>query len=165
VKRGEIQLKLPKCYPVAFQALTIQVGIPLKKLLIPTLAIILSWSPQLAADTPGDIRAALDYYAEMWNEGDFDALASYYHQDFVLVTDKGAIPGRQRVSDLKLLAETGDTGRMKHDSLVVKELGEGNAMAYGQFTLSFEDGSKISTWFTTIYVKTPFGWKAMLAHN
>ena len=117
------------------------------------------------ADTQSDILAALDYYAEMWNEGDFDALASYYHQDFVLVTDKGAVPGRQRVSDLKLLAETGDSGRMKHDSLVVKELGKGYAAAYGQFTLSFEDGSNISTWFTTIYVKTPFGWKAMLAHN
>lgn len=139
---------------------------PLKKLLVFTLLALCLWCPQLLADTQSDIRAALDYYVEMWNEGDYDALASYYHPDFVLVTDNGLIPSSQRVSDLKLLAEGGgDAGKMKHDALVVRELGQTHAMAYGQFSLTFEDGSTISTWFTTIYVKTPFGWKAMLAHN
>ena len=138
---------------------------PLKKLLVSTLFALCLWCPQLAADTQSEILAALDYYAEMWNEGDFDALESYYHSDFVLVTDKGAIASRQRVSDLKLLAETGVTGRLKHENLVVKELGENHATAYGEFSLSFKDGSAISTWFTTVYVKTPFGWKALLAHN
>ena len=28
-----------------------------------------------------------------------------------------------------------------------------------------KDGSSIETWFTTVFVNTPFGWKALLTHN
>ncbi|MDX2416074.1 MAG: hypothetical protein QNK19_01285 [Xanthomonadales bacterium] len=41
------------------------------------------------ADTKDEVLAVLDYYADMWNKGDVDALLGYYHQDFVNVTDKG----------------------------------------------------------------------------
>jgi hypothetical protein len=142
------------------------VGSSLKNLLISTITVLCLWCPALPADTQSDILAALDYYSEMWNDGDFDALASYYHKDFVLVTDDGPIASRERVSDLKRIAEgDGDAGRMTIDSVIVKELGEANALAFGQISLAFEDGSALSAWFTTIYLKTPFGWKAMLTRN
>ena len=127
---------------------------------------LISCSQGLAADTQSDIKSALDYYAEMWNEGDIDALRSYYHQDFVLVTDNGVIPSGQRVDDLKTLTQAGeDRGELSYNDVTVKVVEKEHAMAYGQLNLKFKDGSAIKTWFTTIYRKTPFGWKAILSHN
>lgn len=128
--------------------------------------LLISCSQGLAADTQSDIKSALDYYAEMWNEGDIDALSSYYHQDFVLVTDNGVISTGQRVDDLKTLTKAGeDRGQLSYNDVAVKEVEKEHAMAYGQLNLKFKDGSAITAWFTTIYRKTPFGWKAILSHN
>jgi len=42
---------------------------------------------------------------------------------------------------------------------------DGHALAYGQMRLAFKDGSSIESWFSTVYAKTPFGWKAILTHQ
>ena len=128
--------------------------------------VLISCSQGLAADTQSDIKSALAYYAEMWNEGDIDALSSYYHQDFVLVTDNGVIATGQRVDDLKTLTEAGgDRGELSYSDVTVRSVEKEHAMAYGRLSLKFKDGSSIEAWFTTIYRKTPFGWKAILSHN
>ena len=120
----------------------------------------------LAADTRSDIVAALDYYAQVWNEGDIDAIRGYYHQDFVMVSDEGAIPMGQQIGHLKEIAEAGeDRGELGYSNVKVKTLGDDHAMAYGRMSLDFKDGSSIKSWFTTVYVKTPFGWKAILTRN
>jgi len=120
----------------------------------------------VAADTRSDIETALEYYAEMWNEGDIDAIAGYYHQDFVLVDRNGLVPANQRINDLKAIAQKGeDRGELSYNNVTVKPLEKKHAMAYGRLNLKFKDGSAIDTWFTTAYVNTPFGWKALLTHN
>ena len=120
----------------------------------------------VAADTSSDIETALEYYAEMWNEGDIDAIAGYYHQDFVLVDRNGPVPANQRINDLKAIAQKGeDRGELSYNNVTVKPLEKKHAMAYGRLNLKFKDGSAIDTWFTTAYVNTPFGWKALLTHN
>lgn len=120
----------------------------------------------LAADTRSEIMAALDYYADVWDAGEIDAISGYYHQDFVLVNDNGVIPLGQQIDDLKAVAEAGqDRGDLEYSNVTVRELGDDHAMAYGQLSLTFEDGSAIESWFTTVYVKTPFGWKALLTRN
>ena len=128
--------------------------------------VCMTASASLHADTRNDILTALDYYAEMWNTGDIDAIAGYYHQDFVLVNAEGSIPAGRRVDDLKTIAQAGeDRGELSYSSVTVKPLGKDHALAYGELGLAFKDGSAIKTWFTTVYVKTPFGWKAILTHN
>lgn len=128
--------------------------------------ILILFSQNLVADTENEIRTALDYFAEMWNEGDIDALSSYYHQDFVLVTDNGVIPTGQRVDDLKSLTQAGeDRGELSYSEVKVKAIEDKHAMAYGKLNLKFKDDSAITSWFTTVYVKTPFGWKAIVSHN
>ena len=118
------------------------------------------------ADTESEITAALDYYAEMWNDGDIEALRGYYDPDFVLLTPTGTLPLQQRLDDIEALAAGGkDRGEMSHSGLVVSPLGSNHAMAYGQVRLAFKDGSSIENWFSTVYRKTPFGWKAMLTHQ
>ena len=129
------------------------------------LALLLVATP-LAADTASEIRTALDYYAEVWNEDDLEAIEGYYHQDFVLVTEDGVIPRKQRIDGIRnLVSEGGDRGRLSHAQVNVEELGASHAMAYGRIALQFEDNSTLESWFTTIYVRTPFGWKALLTRN
>jgi ketosteroid isomerase-like protein len=120
----------------------------------------------LSADTRSEITAALEYYAEVWNEGDLETIRGYYHSDFVLITSEGAVPLSQRMDDLRSIARAGeDRGNLEYEQVRVEELGEGHAMAYGSIRLGFKDGSKLESWFSTVYEKTPFGWKAILTHN
>ncbi len=118
------------------------------------------------ADTRAEINAALDYYSEVWNEGDLDAISGYYHPEFMLVTSEGAVTLKQRIADLETIAQAGkDRGELRYSNIKVRELEENHAIAYGQVSLQFKDGSALNSWFTTLYEKTPFGWKAVLTHN
>lgn len=118
------------------------------------------------ADTRDDIATAIDYYAEMWNEGDVEALRGYYHPSFVLITVDGVIPLAQRIADLNTLAAPGqDRGELSYSDVKVTPLADGHALAYGRMQLRFKDGSSLESWFSTVYVKTPFGWKAILTHQ
>jgi ketosteroid isomerase-like protein len=128
--------------------------------------VIASFATPLAADTASDIRDALDYYAEVWNANDLDAIEGYYHQDFVLVTTEGVIRRAEQMSGIRnLVSEGGDRGTMDYSGVTVEELGDRHAMAYGRVSLKFRDDSTLESWFTTVYVKTPFGWKALLTRN
>jgi ketosteroid isomerase-like protein len=118
------------------------------------------------ADTRGEIAAMLDYYAEVWNEGDLDALRGYYHEDFRLITANGVTTAEQRLADLATVAEGGaDRGELTHGDVEILELGDKHALAYGRLSLRFKDGSSIDGWFSTVFVNTPFGWKALVTHN
>ena len=128
--------------------------------------LVLSPAGPLQADASADISLALDYFAEVWTEGDLDTLRGYYHPDFVLVTGEGAVALGQRIDDLETIAEAGeDRGELSYSGVEIKPLGEDHAMAYGRLSLKFKDGSALDGWFSTVYVKTPFGWKALLTHN
>lgn len=130
------------------------------------LLVCLHLASPLAADTREEITTALDYYAELWNEADFEALRGYYDPAFVQITTRGVETLAQRFDDIGALARSGgDLGELSHTGVKVEELGDGHAMAYGQLSLQFKDGSSIETWFSTVYAKTPFGWKAILAHQ
>jgi ketosteroid isomerase-like protein len=120
----------------------------------------------LIADTKSEISLALDYFGEVWSEGDLEAIRGYYHPEFVLITANGPIPLAQRLADFESVVREGkDQGALSHSELTVKELGDKHAMAFGHASLKFKDGSALDTWFTTVYVKTPFGWRAILTSN
>ena len=130
------------------------------------LLALLLVTPPLSADSESDIRAALDYYAQIWNENDLEAIDGYYHQDFVLITAEGVIPRAQQLDSIRnLVSEGGDRGTMDYSQVTVEELGKDHAVAYGRVSLDFKDDSTLESWFTTVYVKTPFGWKALLTRN
>ena len=129
-------------------------------------SVVLLACPPALADTRSDIAAALDYYAEMWNEGDLEALRGYYHPDFRLITDSGVVPLERRLADLQAVGESGgDRGELRHGELEILAVGDKHGMAYGRLSLRFKDGSSINGWFSTLFVNTPFGWKALLTHN
>ena len=129
------------------------------------LAFLLFAMP-LAADTASEIRTALDYYAEVWNENDIEAIEGYYHQDFVQISDEGTLSRQQQIDGIRSLgSKGGDRGTLAVSDVTVRELGAEHAMAWGRLKLEFKDGSSLDSWFTTIYVKTPFGWKALLTRG
>ena len=129
------------------------------------LGLLLS-ADSVTADPETEIDGVLDYFAEMWNEGDLNAVRSYYHRDFVLVTSEGTLSMGQRLDDLEAIMEPGkDHGELNFSELKVKPIGKEHAMAYGRSSLKFSDGTEFSTYFSTVYIKTPFGWKAILTHE
>ena len=120
----------------------------------------------LPADTGTDISTALDYYAEVWNEGDLETIRAYYDADFVLVSNRGVESLAQRIGDIEILFHGGgDRGELSYSGVSVVPLADNLAMAYGKARLAFKDGSSIESWFSTVYRKTPFGWKALLTHQ
>ena len=119
-----------------------------------------------AANTETDIKAVLDYFAEMWNEWDLNAVRSYYHRDFVLISGEGILTLGQRLDDLEAIMEPGkDHGELSISEIQVKPLGDGHAISYGRSSLKFSDGTEMNSFFSTVYLKTPFGWKAVLTRN
>jgi len=54
---------------------------------------------------------------------------------------------------------------MSFSNMQVKMLGNEHAMVYGQSHLKFKDGTELGSMFTSVFVKTPFGWKAILTHE
>lgn len=121
---------------------------------------------QARADTEAEISAALDYFAEVWQEGDLETMRGYYHPDFVLVTAEGPVSLTQRMADLDAITKSGeDRGELNHSGVKIQALSDAHALAWGKRRLAFRDGSSIETWFSTVYAKTPFGWKAILTHQ
>lgn len=130
------------------------------------LLLLLIVSAPVYADTETEIRAALDFFVQVWNEDDVEAIQGYYHPRFVQIGRNGPVSREEHVRNiLTLIHDGGDRGTLAYSDIVVEELGAEHAMAYGHMTLGFEDGSAIDAWFTTVYVKTPFGWKAILTRN
>jgi len=128
--------------------------------------VVLLFSTPLSADTEQDIRRAIDYFAEVWNENDLVVMQGYYHEDFVLINDTGVVTRDQHLQNMQTLVnDGGDRGELSHSNLTVTRLGDDHAVAYGQISLTFEDGSALNSWFTTVYKNTPFGWKAVLTRN
>lgn len=129
-------------------------------------SILLLLSGPLLADTKSEIETALEYFAEMWNEGDAEALRGYYSPDFVLITGDGPVTLQERFEDIKTVMRDGqDRGVLETSQITVRELGAGHAVAYAHSSLTFRDGSSLGGWFTTVYEKTPFGWKAILTQD
>ena len=120
----------------------------------------------VSADTRSEILTALDYYAEVWNEGDLDSVKSYYHPDFVAIGPDGIATRAQRMKSLETLIKPGeDRGEISFSGVVVEAIEQNHALAYGHFVVRFKDGTELDTWFSTVYARTPFGWKALLTHN
>jgi len=127
---------------------------------------LLSMSNLAAADTETEIRTALDYLTQVWNENDMDAIASYYHSDFQLVSETGVVSRAQLLDDMAQIGKRGgDRGKIRYSGVQVQPLGDKHAVAYGKLEISFKDGSSIEHWFTTVYENTPFGWKALLTRS
>lgn len=119
-----------------------------------------------ASDPQAEITQMLNYFADVWTEGDLESIRSYYHPDFVFVSSIGTSTKQQRLEELGVIMAPGkDHGDLTFSDIQVQAIGTDHALAYGRNRLKFKDGTEMGSMFSSVYVNTPFGWKAILTHQ
>ena len=72
----------------------------------------------------------MDYFADMWNAGDADFVTSYFHPEFILVTEDDTIARSEHVASIKSIGQRGgDRGVLDYTGIKVRELGDKHAVA------------------------------------
>ena len=134
---------------------------------VTTLLIIVLFSNISVADDASDeIKQLLNFVADEWNAGDLDSIRGQFHRDFVLVSNDNTRTRKERYEELEIIMSTGqDHGELSYSDLHVKSLSSDHALVYGMSGLKFKDGTELSSMFSSIYLKTPFGWKAIFTHE
>lgn len=134
---------------------------------VTTLLIIVLFSNISVADDASDeIKQLLNFVADEWNAGDLDSIRSQFHRDFVLISNDNTRTRKERYDELEIIMSTGqDHGELSYSDLHVKSLSGDHALVYGMSGLKFKDGTELSSMFSSIYLKTPFGWKAIFTHE
>lgn len=129
--------------------------------------ILLFLSPlTVSADSEAEIRAAFEYLEQVWNEGDLEAIRGHYGSDFVFYSDSEELNLKQRIEDFAVVMEEGnDRGSLEFSNIQIRPMGEEHVLAWGQSRLSFKDGTELGSRFSSVYKKTPFGWKVVFTHN
>jgi hypothetical protein len=123
-------------------------------------------SLSLADDASDEIEQLLNFVADEWNVGDLDSIRGQFHRDFVLITTDNTRTRKERYDELEIIMSPGqDRGELSYSDLHVKSLSSDHALVYGKSGLKFKDGTEISSMFSSIYLKTPFGWKAIFTHE
>ena len=112
------------------------------------------------------ILAETEHYAAAWNRGDMSVIDATHHPSYVHVTPDGPVTLQQRRSGVEeRLDASQDHGILRFHQMTVRPLGDDYALAYGQATLRFKNGTETSVWFTSVYLRTPDGWKAVHDHG
>ncbi len=128
--------------------------------------------PSPVAVTPASdvaaIRAVFDTTAAGWNRGDLAAYLSAYAPSATAMGRTGLVRGPQGIGD-QMRAGFWKTGRpdqvLNYDHLEVRTLGPDHALATGQYVLTGAGKPDRTGWFTTIWERTPAGWRMIHDHS
>jgi ketosteroid isomerase-like protein len=124
-------------------------------------------SKGFAADVAA-IRAVFDTTAAGWNRGELPVYLSAYNQTSTTMGSNGLVRG---VAGIEGQMRSGfwKDGRpaqvLRYEHLEVRALGRDNALATGQYILSGGGRPDRSGWFTTIWQRTPQGWRMIHDHS
>ena len=114
------------------------------------------------------IRAVFDTTAFGWNRGDLSAYLYAYDSSAMAIGSNGFIRGIPAIGD-QMRAGFWRTGRplqqLRYDHLEIRLLGRDYALATGQFILSGANRPDRTGWFTTIWARTPAGWRMIHDHS
>jgi ketosteroid isomerase-like protein len=112
------------------------------------------------------IRAVFDTTG--WNRGDLSAYLSAYASSATAMGRTGLVRGPNGIGD-QMRAGFWKTGRpdqvLGYDHLEVRPLGRDHALATGQYILSGAGKPDRTGWFTTIWERTPAGWRMIHDHS
>lgn len=125
-------------------------------------------SPAAAASARDEIVAALESTAAGWNRGDLDAYLAVYTDSATEMLPTGPAGGREAI-ERTMREGFWRAGRpaqqLRYESLNVRMLGESNALLTGRYVLSGGDRPERSSWFTTVWTRTPRGWRMIHDHS
>ena len=114
------------------------------------------------------ITAALEASADAWNNADISGHVAMYADSAAFMTGNGPAIGRERTAALLEQAYFQDGApaqQLSFTHLAIQMLGEDHALATGHFILSGGDSEDNTGWFTTIWERTPNGWKIIHDHS
>ena len=130
------------------------------------LAIVFLAFPVIADDAESEIKRTLNFLADEWTAGDLDSIGGHFHRDFVLITKDGIHNRAERLRELGDIMTSGqDHGELSYSDLKVKSLSDEYVMVWGKSQLKFADKTELNNIFSSVYVKTPFGWRVVFTHE
>jgi uncharacterized protein (TIGR02246 family) len=119
-------------------------------------------------DGPAAIRAALQSTAEGWNRGDLPTYLAVYTDSATEMLSTGPEGGRERI-EATMREGFWRTGRplqvLRYEHVVVRMLGDDNALVTGQYVLSGAERPDRTGWFTTVWTRTRDGWRMIHDHS
>ncbi|HUR00737.1 MAG TPA: nuclear transport factor 2 family protein [Gemmatimonadaceae bacterium] len=120
------------------------------------------------ADDVAAIRAVFDTTAAGWNRGELPVYLSAYNESSTTMGANGLVRGVAGIEG-QMRAGFWKDGRpaqvLRYEHLEVRSLGRDNALATGQYVLSGGARPDRSGWFTTIWQRTPQGWRMIHDHS
>ena len=113
------------------------------------------------------IRAVFDTTTAGWNRGDLSAYLSAYTESATAMGANGPERGVNAIGD-QMRAGYWRTGRpiqnLHYEHMEIRPLGPDHALVTGQYVLRGAGRPDRTGWFTTIWRRTPDGWRMVHDH-
>lgn len=114
------------------------------------------------------IKAVFDTTTAGWNRGELAAYLSAYTNSATAMGSNGPERGVNAIGD-QMRAGYWKAGRpaqqLHYEHLEIRPLGPDQALATGQYVLSGGGRPDRTGWFTTIWLRTPDGWRMVHDHS
>ncbi len=114
------------------------------------------------------ITAVFDTTTAGWNRGELAVYLSAYTDSATAMGATGPVRGVNAIGD-QMRTGFWKTGRpaqaLHYEHLEIRPLGPDHALATGQYVLTGGGRPDRTGWFTTIWVRTPAGWRMMHDHS
>ena len=114
------------------------------------------------------IKATLDTTAAGWNRGELSVYLSAYADTATAMGSTGLVRGVRGIEG-QMRAGFWRTGRpiqvLSYDHLEIRPIGPDQAVVTGQYILTGGGRPDRTGWFTTIWVRTPRGWRMLHDHS
>ena len=114
------------------------------------------------------IKAVFDTTAAGWNRGELPVYLSAYVDSATAMGSTGLVRGVSGIEG-QMRAGFWRTGRplqnLSYDHLEIRPIGPDQAIATGQYILTGDGRPDRTGWFSTIWVRTPRGWRMVHDHS
>jgi uncharacterized protein (TIGR02246 family) len=114
------------------------------------------------------ITAVFDTTTAGWNRGELPVYLSAYTESATAMGRSGPERGVNAIGD-QMRAGFWKTGRpaqqLHYEHLEIRPMGPDNALVTGQYVLTGGGLPNRTGWFTTIWTRTPAGWRMVHDHS
>lgn len=114
------------------------------------------------------IKAMLDTSAAGWNRAELPVYLSAYVDSATAMGSTGLVRGVKGIEG-QMRAGFWRTGRpaqtLTYDHLEIRPIGPNQAIVTGQYILTGAGLPNRTGWFTTIWIRTPAGWRMVHDHS
>lgn len=129
---------------------------------------IRSGSGSSFASDAAAIKALFDLTAAGWNRGELPVYLSAYVDTATTMGSTGLVRGVKAI-EAQMRAGFWRAGRplqsLSYDHLEIRPIGPDQAIATGQYILTGGGRPDRTGWFSTIWVRTPQGWRMVHDHS